>query len=221
MDHPRLSESIVAGYKDLSTPNISDALDRLGIPGGCQGLVPIVHGMKMVGTAFTVHYIPAGLIKGTVGDYVDDVAPDQVVVLDNAGRMHCTVWGDLLTFTARRRGVAGTVIDGVCRDVPRIREMSYAVFARGHFMVTGKDRVQVDPINVPVSIAGVQVKPGDLVVGDDSGVVVVPSEKAEEVLAAAREISAAESSIEQAVNHGASLVEARKRYGYHQLQSRS
>jgi regulator of RNase E activity RraA len=98
---------------------------------------------------------------------------------------------------------------------------SFAIllFARGHFTVMGKDRVQVDGINVPESIAGIQVRPGDLVVGDDSGVVMIPREKAEQVLAAAIEISAAKESIEQAIRRGDKLSDARKKYGYHKLSS--
>ena len=68
-----------------------------------------------VGTAFTVRYRPCGMVKGTVGDFLDDVQPGQVVVLDNGGRRYGTVWGDIMTVYAQKRGVAGTVIDGVCR----------------------------------------------------------------------------------------------------------
>lgn len=216
----RLPTDLIEKYRQLSTPNISDALDRLGIAGGCLGLVPIVPGVRLVGAAFTVRYVPAGVAKGTVGDYIEDVEPGQVVALDNAARTHCTVWGDLLTTVAHQGGVAGTIIDGVCRDVPQVRELHYPVFARGAFMVTGKDRVEVAGINVPVTIGGIQVKPGDLVAGDDSGVVIVPWEKVDEVLAAASEIRAAEESIEQAVRRGEKLSVARAKVGYHRLQSR-
>lgn len=212
--------SVIAGFSSLSTSNISDALDRLGIHGACLGLVPIIAGVRFAGSAFTVHYVPVGPVKGTVGDYIDDVEPGSVVVLDNGGRVDCTVWGDLLTLAAHRKGISGTVIDGVCRDVPRIRELGYPVFARGHFMATGKDRVQVDGINVPVHLGAIAVKPGDILVGDDSGVVVVPSEQAAPVLAAAQEISAAEERIEQAISRGEPLATARREHGYHQLQRR-
>ena len=220
MTHPRPSPDLVAAFKVMSTPNVSDALDRLGIAGGCLGLTPIVQGLHIAGPAYTVHYVPTGVVKGTVGDFLDDVAPGEVVVIDNAGRTHCTVWGDLMTIAAHRKGIAGTVIDGVCRDVPRIRELSYPIYTRGHFMVTGKDRVQVDGINLPVCVGGIQVRPGDIVVADDSGVLVVPLEKAEEVLAAAREIAEAEDFIERALEQGETLAGARRRFGYHKLQSK-
>ena len=71
----------------------------------------------MAGRAWTLLYGPAANPPGTVGDYIDDVPPGSVIVLDNGGRDNATVWGDILTEIAKRRGIAGTVIDGVCRDV--------------------------------------------------------------------------------------------------------
>lgn len=213
-------ENLIKKFKELDTTSISDALDRLGIKGGCEGIVPIVSGVKVVGTAFTVRYRPCGVEKGTVGDFLDDVSPGQVVVLDNGGRTYGTVWGDIMTFYAQRRGIAGTVIDGVCRDLPRILESKYPIYTRGRFMVTGKDRVEVDGINVPVSISNVQVKPHDIIHCDDTGVVVVPAEKAEEILVIAREIDEAERQILALLAQGMTLKEARKQMGYHKLQSK-
>lgn len=212
---------LLVEFKKLDTPSVSDALDRLGLVGACEGIRPLFHGVKMVGTAFTVAYVPAGHPPGTVGDYIEDVEPGQVVVLDNRGRTDCTVWGDLLTLVALKRGVAGTVIDGVCRDVPRILESRYPLFSRGYFMRTGKDRVQVAGINVPVALGSVHVEPGDIILGDDSGVVVVPGNRAEEVLEVALKIAEAESRIEVLVAEGRTLREAREAMGYHKLQRRS
>lgn len=217
---PELLKEIIEGFRDLDTTSVSDALDRLGIAGGLLGIKALVPGSKLCGQAFTVHYVPCGTVKGTVGDFLDDVKAGQVVVIDNAGRNYCTVWGDLMTITAVRNRVAGTVIDGVCRDVPSIMKSGYAIFSRGSYMVTGKDRVYVDHINVPVSIAGIQVKPGDLMLGDDSGAVVVPFERAEEVLRVAREIEAKEKAIEAELAKGSTLKEARAHAGYHSLQTR-
>jgi regulator of RNase E activity RraA len=155
-----------------------------------------------------------------VGDYIDIVEPGDVIVLDNNGRMDCTVWGDILTVTAKLKGISGTVIDGVCRDVPNIVKERYPIFTRGRFMMTGKDRVMVEAMNVTVSIGKTQVKPGDIMIGDDSGVVVVPQERAEEVLKLAMEIEVAENQIEEAVRGGLSLKEAREKYRYHSLQTK-
>lgn len=205
-------------WHKLGTSNVTDALDKLGLTGGCLGLAPIVQGKKIAGPAYTVHYIPCGAVKGTVGDYIDDVEPGEVVVIDNGGRTFCTVWGDLLTLMATEKGITGTVIDGVCRDVPNIRELAYPVFSKGHFMVTGKDRVEVDAVQIPVSIGGIKVCPGDIVVADDSGVAVVPKDRAEEVYKVACEVETAEEGIAALIKQGYSIKEARKQYGYHTLQ---
>ena len=220
MEFKRPDPEIIKEFKSLSTPTISDALDRLGVPGGCHGIMPVVSGVTMAGAAYTVRYAPTGAVKGTVGDYIDDVLPGDVVVLDNNGRTDCTVWGDILTVTAKMKGVCGTVIDGVCRDIPTILKEKYPIFSRGKFMMTGKDRVMVEATQVMVSIGKVQVKPGDILVGDDSGVVVVPGEIAPEVLDTARSIEESENFIVSAVKSGLSLKEAREKFGYHTLQTK-
>lgn len=206
--------------KRLDTTCVSDALDVLGIAGGLLGIKSVVEGVGFCGPAFTVHYVPCGVEKGTVGDFLDDVEPGQVVVIDNGGRTYCTVWGDLMTIRASQLGIAATVIDGVCRDVPGIRAHRYPVFSKGHYMVTGKDRVQCDAVNVPVAVAGVQVAPGDIVLGDATGALVIPAARADEVCALAKEIAEKEHRIEEELRKGVSLREARVKTNYHKLQSR-
>ncbi|MGH7828852.1 MAG: RraA family protein [Candidatus Binatia bacterium] len=213
-------DKIVDGFKKLSAAAVSDAIDRLGLHGACLGIAPLVPGYRMVGRAFTLKYIPVGVVKGTVGDYIDDVSPGDVVVLDNAGRLDCTVWGDILTSVAHKRGIAGTVIHGVCRDVARSFELRYPIFSRGKFMRTGKDRVQVEGMNVPISLGDVQVRPGDVMIGSDDGVVVVPRDREEEVLSIAQSVSQAEEQILFEALKGNRLDEVRKKYKYHELQRR-
>jgi regulator of RNase E activity RraA len=211
---------ILTELKKLDTTSVSDALDRLGINGGLLGIKPVNPGTGLCGQAFTVRYTPCGTIKGTVGDFLDDVAEGMVVVIDNAGRLDCTVWGDLMSITAQRNKLAGTIIDGVCRDVPAVRACRYPIFTKGTYMVTGKDRVYVDSVNIPVSISGVQVKAADILLADDSGALVIPFERAEDVLRAAQEIAAKEQIIEENIRAGATLREARAAIGYHALQTR-
>lgn len=213
-------DKIIEGFKKLTAAAVSDALDRLGLHGACLGIAPLATGYRMVGRAFTLKYIPVGVVKGTVGDYIDDVPPGGVVVLDNAGRLDCTVWGDILTSVAHKRGIAGTVIHGVCRDIARSFELRYPIFSRGKFMRTGKDRVQVEGMNVPVSLGDVQVRPGDIVIGSDDGIVIVPKDREEEVLSVAQSVSQAEDQILSEALKGNRLDEVRKKYKYHELQRR-
>lgn len=212
------TDPIVERFDGMSTANVSDALDRLRLPGSALGIAPLRQGQRMVGRAFTVRYVPAGSPPGTVGDYIDDVEPGQVVVLDNGGRTYCTVWGDILTAVAHANGVAGTAIYGVCRDVTRAFQTGYPIYTCGRFMRTGKDRVEVSGVNVQVALGDVLVRPGDLVLGDDDGVVVVPREQDERVLELALRIAEQEDRIVAEALAGTPLRVAREQYGYHTLQ---
>ena len=216
-----MSDDNVERARRLDTATISDALDRLGIVGQCHRIAPRSSAFRLAGRAWTLLYGPAGQPAGTVGDYIDDIAPGSVVVLDNRGREDATVWGDILTEIAHRKGIAGTVIDGINRDVALCLELGYPIYSRGSWMRTGKDRVQVEATQVPVNIGGARVAPGDLLRGDADGVVVIPREHEQAVLQAAEAIHQAEDAIRQAVRSGASLREARVQHGYHRLQTRA
>lgn len=204
----------------VSTSTVSDALDRLGIDGQALGIKPLDRRFRLVGRAFTLKYTPVGATRGTVGDFIDDLGPGDVVVIDNDGRLDATVWGDILTLVASRRGVSGTVIDGVCRDTDRALDLSYPIFSRGYAMRTGKDRVMLEAIQAPVAIGGVRVEPGDVLFGDADGVVVLPAGRAAEVLEVAAAIEDTEDRIRQAVLSGSRLDEARKLHAYHDLQKK-
>lgn len=208
-------------FAGVPVSTISDALDRLGITGQVVGIKPIAPTMRVCGPAFTVRMVPAGHPPGTVGDFLDDVPLGGVVVIDNGGRIDVTVWGDLLTLAAANRGVGGAVIDGACRDSLRIRETGFPVFSRAIHMRTGKDRVEAQSIDGPVILGAVRVAPGDIIVGDADGVVVVPSDTLAAVADSAHRIERAEAEIREAVNTGTSLAEARARFGYHELQHRT
>ncbi|MBL0419699.1 RraA family protein [Ramlibacter sp. AW1] len=217
---PATTDRNVARAARLDTATLSDALDKLGIAGQCYRIKPRDGGFRMAGRAWTLLYGPAGNPAGTVGDYIDDVPPGSVIVLDNGGRDNATVWGDILTEIAHRRGIAGTVIDGVCRDTHLCISLGYPVFSKDHWMRTGKDRVQVEATGVPVNIGDARVAPGDLVKGDADGVVVIPRAHEDAVLDTAEAIEAAEERIRQAVRGGMRLDEARREFKYHQLQTR-
>jgi regulator of RNase E activity RraA len=206
--------------KTAGVTAISDALDKLGIEGQAVGIVPVQRGMRFAGPAFTVRMVPVGQSGGVVGDYIDDVPAGAVVVIDNKGVLDQTVWGDILTFVAHAKGIAGTVIDGVCRDSDRCVELNYPVFSRACTMRTGKDRTTADAYNVTVQIAGVRVEAGDWLVGDSDGVVSIPRSRVDEVIMIARAIEEAEDRIRQAIASGMRVDEARRAANYHTLQTR-
>lgn len=217
-----MTDKNVERASKLDCATLSDAMDKLGLNGVCRGIKPRDHGFRMAGRAFTILYGPIdGSNPGTVGDFLDDLDPGTVVVLDNGGREDATVWGDIMTQLAHVKGIAGTVIDGACRDVHLCLELGYPIYSRSYSMRTGKDRVQVDGTQVPVNIGNARVRPGDLLVGNADGVVVLPSEHEDEILDIAETVESAENEIRAAVADGMSLKEARQKMGYHALQTKT
>ena len=214
MEQDQLSQA-----RGLSSAEVSDALDYFGLPGSAVGVRPVAGPRKLFGPAFTVRFGSVDTIQpGTVGDYLDEMPAGSVAVLDNAGRPDCTVWGGIMSQLAAHRAIAGTVVNGVCRDTQEADAAGYPLFALGRFMRTGKDRVQVDAVGGAVSVAGVRVSPGDIVVADQDGVVFVPAGRAAEVFERALAMQAVEARIVAAALDGMPLAQARCEFGYHTLQ---
>lgn len=212
-------DTLLQQARALSTAEISDALDALGLPGSALGICHVAGPARLFGLAFTVRFAPIDRrAPGTVGDFIDRLAPGTVPVLDNGGRLDCTVWGGILSRLAARRGLAGTVVHGVCRDTAEADEAAYPLYANGRFMRTGKDRVQVEAYEQPVTLGDVRVCSGDLVVGDADGIVVVEQSRLREVLTQALATREVEARILAAVLEGQALAEARQRFNYHTLQ---
>jgi regulator of RNase E activity RraA len=212
-------QNLVRAQK-LDCATLSDAMDKLGIQGVCCGIKPRDHKFRLAGRAYTVLYGPVDSVNpGTVGDYVDDMKAGEIAVLDNGGREDCTVWGDILTQFAHTRSLGGTVIDGPCRDVSLCLDLGYPIYSRSYSMKTGKDRVEVFATQVPVSIGDAKVCPGDLLVGDADGVVVLPQGRENEILDVAEGIFEAEEAIRKLVSEGASITDARAKLNYHKLQT--
>jgi 4-hydroxy-4-methyl-2-oxoglutarate aldolase len=213
-----MTDTNVARAARIETATLSDALDKLGIVGQCLGIKPLDQRFRLAGRAFTLAYAPAGP-GGTVGDFIDDVPEGAVIAIDNGGRPDATVWGDILTLCAHRRGLGGTVIDGACRDTHLALELSYPLYSRSYSMRTGKGRVQLEAVQVVINVGDARVHPGDILRGDSDGVIVIPRDREDDVLSAAEAIDAAEGRIRDAVIAGMRLDEARRRHGYHQLQA--
>nr|ACG70816.1 demethylmenaquinone methyltransferase-like protein [Streptomyces fradiae] len=213
-----MNGSVPPELVSADTAAVSDALDMLRLDGCLPGLLHFSGHGFVAGPAFTVRYGPVGEDEsGPAGDFIDDVPAGAVVVVANSGRTDATVWGDVLSRVARHRGVAGTVIDGVCRDIGGSRAVDHPVWARGVFMRSGKNRVRLREVGGVVRVGDVRVFPGDLVCADESGVVVVPRERATEVGRLVADIRDREERIVAAVLAGQPLAAARQDFGYHQL----
>jgi RraA family protein len=179
----RPARELVAALAEMVTPHLSDNMSRLQ---GAAAAIRPMHGggAKLAGPALTVRVPPGDNLM--VHKAIDIAAPGDVIVVDAAGVLEQAIIGDIMTSLAAKRGVAGFVIDGAIRDAAELAARPFPVYARG---VTHRGPYKNGPgeINVPVSIGGMVVRPGDIVVGDADGVVAVPQADAQAVLAAARE----------------------------------
>ena len=197
-------------FDNISTSSISDALDGAGLPGSCLGIAPLARGMRMAGEAYTVRYQPSPRYAASaIGDYVDAVPSKAVVAIDNGARLDCSVWGDILSSLAVSRRFAGTVIDGVCRDAEKTISLNYPMFSRGKFMRTGAYRIELAEICGTVSIGGVRILAGDMIVADDDGVVAIPRAEVQRIAEESRRIEERDAHIIRCIGEGMNLVDSK------------
>jgi 3-hexulose-6-phosphate synthase/6-phospho-3-hexuloisomerase len=140
--------------------------------------------------------------------------PGDVLVIDHAGRHDVNSWGGISTFAARKRGIAGVVIDGVTRDLDEIREQKFPAYGRGVIQQSVRGRCAFGGHGVEVRVAGVMVWPGDLVMGDENGIVIVPQDHIGNVLKIAEECARTEEKIKRAIARGVDPVEAHAKEKY-------
>jgi regulator of RNase E activity RraA len=195
-------------------------MDRLGLMGATYGVRPLWPCAKIVGRAVTMKIKPMGLDKpkhhlGTLP--IDAAQPGDVIVIDNGGRPDTSCWGGLLALAAKTKGISGVIIDGACRDVDESRDVGFPVFARGAVPMTARGRVMQESYNQEIEFAGVQVHPGDLVIADGSGVVIIPRSKEEEVVREAEAVAATEARMAEGIRQGMSVLEVLEKLGYEQM----
>jgi 4-hydroxy-4-methyl-2-oxoglutarate aldolase len=198
---------------------VCDALDGLGFPRQSP---------RVALPAMTVDGILVGRCKTTLWadmfhadprpyelelQAVDGCRPDDVLIAAAGGSQRSGIWGELLSTAARNAGCIGSIVDGAVRDVAKMKQMGFAVYARSTCLYDSKDRQRVIDIDVPVEIDGVAFRPGELVFADADGVVVVPREIESEAIRAAWEKVHAENVTRDAIRDGLPAVAAYKKYG--------
>lgn len=205
----------------LATSNLSDALDRLSMPRcAVAGVVPRWGRTKVVGRAVTIRMTAAGAVPAVAHLGVDAIAASDrgdVIVIDNRGDLHNNCWGEILALAAQRRGVSGVVVDGAVRDVDACETFGFPVHARGTVPVTARGRIVQEAWNVPVRLGDAAVRPGDIVVADVNGVVVIPVERLADVVGAAEDILAKENAMLDALRAGESITEVDHRFNYEHM----
>lgn len=213
-------EPIIERLSKLDTCAVSDALDSLGLKGATWGIGPLWQCPRIVGRAVTMKIKPAGLQQPTqhLGTAPIEAAnPGDIIVIDNGGQLQFSCWGGLLALSAKLKGVSGVVIDGACRDIDEARELSFPVYARGVVPMTARGRIMQESFNQEIQFGGVQCHPGDLVIADGSGVVIIPKQKEEEVIGAAEGIYQKEQEMAAGIRKGYSSLEMLEKLGYEQM----
>jgi len=193
----------------LDTCACSDAMDKLGLSGVAGGLRQVTVPRKVTGRVITVQYGP--VTETTASRHsctaaIDSARPGDVIVVAVDGRLDAAAWGGLLSLAATLRGVGGVVTDGACRDVDEAIGLGLPVYAAATTPLTARGRHGEVAWNVPVQVAGVAVRPADLVIADGSGVVFLPSEHADRIVHAAEEVAARESALSVRIKSGESVA---------------
>ena len=207
---PRLPREILEGFAALGdlTGTTSDALDECGIAGVAL-LRPTDPRARIVGQAVTAENRRRERLSKESGLREIEAhalaQPGDVLVIQGVAGI--SSMGGISASVGKRQGEAGAVVDGAVRDIDRSRALGYPVWSSGVSPITGKWRIETVAVNRPVSIAGVRVEPGDLVVADECGVCFVPCARATEVLALARQIEASEKVRLEKLAAGISLAE--------------
>jgi regulator of RNase E activity RraA len=205
--------------ENLYTAVVSDSLDELGYRNQAmrEFMRPLSAEARFVGWARTfsyvdVYHIPSDPYAMEI-EALDSVLPGEIIVASTAGSLQNAPWGELLSTAARARGARGAVIDGLVRDVRKIQELGFPVFARGIKPVDSKGRGTIIDYNVRVECAGACVSPGDLVFADYDGVIVVPAEAVPDVIQLATEKAAKEDESRAELLRGAYLKDVFAKYG--------
>jgi len=193
-----LEEEIVSLLRSVSSSNISDAMHRKG---AMHGIHPLIPGKKIVGKAITVQTFAGDWAKPV--EAIDLAGPGDVLVIYN-GSKNIAPWGGLATLSCKIKGVEGVVVDGAVRDLQEIRPMDYPLFSSDVVPNAG-DPKGMGEINSEIVCGGQTVRPGDYIVGDDSGVVVIPKERAYEIARRAKEVEKTENRLFEEISRGKTL----------------
>lgn len=226
MNPPRIPQEVARAYRFVSIPNISDAMDKLGINGHPMGVYRLWDACpKIVGTACTMKLVPIsecnvspviGTLEAIVAGHVGDV-----LVIDGGASTDFNLMGGVAASTAVQRGLVGCVADGLVRDIDEYKMLNFPVFARGPIQTSVRNRCGYAGRGMDVTIGGAVVRDGDLIVGDENGLLVVPKESILEVLKIAQTLKGIEDSVIAAVRRGEDPVEAHHKVSYDAMTKKS
>lgn len=204
MTAPTGPDALLAGFEQFDTATVSDALDRLGIAGVIHGIGRLATTRAIAGYAETVQLVPDDGTPSTrhLCTAAIEAGDERSVIVVAGGLPDCGGWGGLLSRAAAHKQIRGAVVDGAARDVDEAAAIGFPVFARGSAPATARGRQREVHSAEPVVIDGISICPGDLVLADGTGIVVVPRGRAEEVLLAAETIQQREQAMIELIEAG-------------------
>ena len=201
-------DATLTALASLDTNTVSDALDFMGLPGATYGLRPLWNCPKIVGRASTIQL---GLKTGTaptvhlISPVIASIITGDRILVITGGTEGISCWGDILANAAKMKGIRGSVIDGMSRDIEGSESIDYPVYGRGLTMISARNRLVQIASGTPIVVAGVTVHEDDYVIADRCGTVFVPAAKINEVLALAQRIASRQDGMVQAVRAGQSV----------------
>ena len=213
------TEDLTAILGSLYSAVVSDVLDGLGYRNQAldSEVRPLTKMRRVCGRVFTARAIPTTEIPPE--PYVlqiaavDALKAGEVLVVDGQSTCTCSFWGELLTTACVHKGVRGLVMTACTRDMWKIDDLEFPIFGIGYHPGDDKGRLEVVEIGKPITIAGVKTKPGDLLLGDEDGVVIIPSEAAADTIRKAREKASGENLVRDALAAGMPVGEAFRKFG--------
>lgn len=197
-DFPRPTPEQIAGFAEIGAATAHEALGRRGAL--ASAIKPIRRGLRLLGPAFPAKGKPGDNLTGHAA--ISIARPGDVVVYSAEGYVDGAAFGDVMAAAAIERGLAGVVIDGAARDGNILREIELPVFARGLSLRSRGEKAWLGPLAVPVVVGGIEIAPGDLIIGDDDGVVAIPLAEIDRVLKASREREAKEAKLRERLATG-------------------
>ncbi len=217
MEAKEFDEKYRKRFERMATTNLADALDKVGIRGAVIGIKPMYDCPKIMGRAVTIKITAAGMVKSKyhLGVRAIDAAnPGDIIIIDNRGDLNNNCWGEILSMGAKMKKISGVVVDGAARDIDACREFGFPIYARGTVPITARGRIMEESFNEVIRIGDIQVRPGDIIMADINGVVIIPEEKLEEVLEAAEQILKKEEEMVEELRKGISMLEVDQKYAY-------
>lgn len=193
---------------------MSDALDRLGLPGCVTGITPLTSARRIAGRVHTVRLVAAGGAAAPLGpprhlgtSAIEACAPGEIIAIEQRTGRDAASWGGILSQGAKIKGIAGVIADGPVRDVDEARALDFPVFARSATARTARARIVEAATDGPITVGDVTVSPGDYALADGSGVVFLAAAEASRIIATAEEIAAREASMGRALKEGRRITE--------------